>query len=174
MANNRTCAIVITYHPPASLFEHLATLRSQAQGLVVVDNGSTPDELEKLKSENSTIDFHLIENSENRGVAAALNTGIRWAIENRFEWVALFDQDSVIPEGYLDAMFADVRSQPDIDRIAIVAPQYKAPYTGELYKSAYKAEDGSPLEVMTSGSLLPTWIFEKCGWFEEALFIDEV
>lgn len=89
MTANRTCAIVITYHPQASLFEHFATLRSQAQGLVVVDNGSTPDELEKLKSETSTIDFHLIENGENRGVAAALNTGIRWAIENRYEWVAL-------------------------------------------------------------------------------------
>jgi rhamnosyltransferase len=173
-AANNACAVVVTYHPSASIFAHLATLRAQAQGLVVVDNGSTSAVLTQLKSEGEATDFHLIENRENRGVATALNTGVRWAVENRYRWVALFDQDSTVPDGYLNAMFAGVESQSDMERIAIVAPQYRDPDTGVLYKSAYTAEDGSPLEVMTSGSLLPTWVFEMCGWFEESLFIDEV
>ena len=142
MSGNGACGIVITYHPKDSVFEHLSILRSQADGLVVVDNGSTPDVLERLRSESYAIGFHLIESGENRGVAAALNTGIKWAIENKSKWVALFDQDSTIPEGYIDALLAGVSSQSDPERIAIVAPQYRNPSTGQLYKSGFKAEDG--------------------------------
>ena len=169
-----TCAVVVTYHPEASVLEHLSSLRSQADGLVVVDNASGLATLELLRRESETLNFRLIESSQNLGVAAALNTGIRWAIENKFQWVALFDQDSTIPEGYLDAMHLCVASAEDPGRIAIVAPQYRDPLEDGLYMSRFAAEDGAPLEVMTSGSLLPTWIFEKCGWFDEAFFIYQV
>ena len=174
MPDDNACAVVITYHPESSVFERLSLLQSQASGLVVVDNGSRPSVLEKLRNASQSGGFRLIENGENRGVASALNTGIRWAIENEYEWVALFDQDSTIPEGYLDAMFTCIASQADPARIAIVAPQYRDPLEHGLYRSRFSAEDGTPLEVMSSGSLLPVGIFEQCGGFEEELFIDQV
>jgi rhamnosyltransferase len=141
---------------------------------VVVDNGSKPAVIESLRRESERVGFRLIENGENRGIAAALNTGIRWAIDNDFEWVVLFDQDSAIPEGYIDGLLASVESETDQERIAIVAPQYRNPVQDGLYRSRFSAQDGTPLEIMTTGSMLPTRIFEKCGWFEEALFIDQV
>jgi rhamnosyltransferase len=174
MSSHDTCAVVITYHPEPSVFERLTLFRSQANGLVVVDNGSKPAVIESLRRESERVGFRLIENGENLGIAAALNTGIRWAIDNNFEWVVLFDQDSAIPEGYIDALLASVVSETDQERIAIVAPQYRDPVQDGLYRSRFSAQDGTPLEIMTTGSLLPTWIFEKCGWFEEALFIDQV
>jgi rhamnosyltransferase len=36
------------------------------------------------------------------------------------------------------------------------------------------AKDGGPLVAITSGSLMPTAIFDQCGWFEEELIIDGV
>ena len=174
MSSHNTCAVVVTYHPEPTVFEHLTAFRSQADGLVVVDNGSKLEEIESLRRESERTGFRLIENGENRGIAAALNTGIRWAIERSYEWVVLFDQDSTIPEGYLDALFASVESETDPEMIAIVAPQYRDPLQDGLYRSRCSAQDGTPLEIMTTGSMLPTWIFERCGWFEEALFIDQV
>ncbi len=174
MPTHRTCAVVITYHPEPSVFVHLSSLQCEADGLVVVDNGSDPVVIEKLRSASQATGFHLIENGENRGVAAALNSGVRWAIENKFQWVALFDQDSSVPEGYLATMHKCAAAESDRERIAIFAPQYRGTLDDRLHKSLFTAEDGAPLEVMTSGSLMPVWIFEKCGWFEEAFFIDQV
>jgi rhamnosyltransferase len=173
MPTNTTCAIVVTYHPADSVFELLSTLHSQAQGVVVVDNGSTSAVLEKIRIESEAIGFQLIENGENLGIAAALNTGIRWAIEHKYEWVALFDQDSSVLECYFDDMFETMISSGSREKIGIVAPVYKDPSTGTLRKSS-AGEDGTLLAVMTSGSLMPVWIFERCGWFEEGFFIDEV
>jgi rhamnosyltransferase len=101
-----------------------------------------------------------------------LNTGVRWAIENKFEWVALFDQDSSVSECYFDAMFRTIASSATPEKIGIVAPQYRVPSTGILYMPPV-IEDGTLL-VVTSGSLMPLWIFERCGWFEEGFFIDAV
>jgi rhamnosyltransferase len=126
-----------------------------------------------MRRESEAIGFHLIENGENRGVAAALNTGIQWAIENKYEWVALFDQDSFVSECYFDAMFETVVSSAAPEKIGIVAPRYRDFFTGVLSKIS-SLEDGQPRTVMTSGSLMPVWIFERCGWFEEGLFIDQV
>ena len=170
---NGTCAVVVTYHPADSVFEHLSTLHSQAQGLVVVDNGSTPAVLVKMRIESEAVGFHLIENGENRGVAAALNTGIRWAIESKYEWVALFDQDSSIPDCYFDTMLGKVASSATPEKIGIVAPLYRDPSTGSLDNPS-PGKDDTLWAVMTSGSLMPVWIFEKCGWFEEEFFIDQI
>ncbi|MDR3409391.1 MAG: glycosyltransferase family 2 protein [Formivibrio sp.] len=170
---NGTCAIVVTYHPADSVFEHLSILRSQVPGLVVVDNGSTPDVLERMRSESKRIGFYLIENGENRGVAAALNTGVRWAIENEYEWVALFDQDSSVPECYFDAMFRTIASSTMLDKIGVIAPIYRDPSTGYL-DNPFPGNDDTLWAVMTSGSLMPVWIFKRCGWFEEEFFIDQV
>jgi rhamnosyltransferase len=126
-----------------------------------------------MRSESKRIGFHLIENRENRGIAAALNTGVRWAIENKYEWVALFDQDSVVPECYFDAMFRTINSSAKPEKIGIVAPLYRDPSTGSV-DNPYPGNDDTFWAVMTSGSLMPVWIFERCGWFEEAFFIDQV
>jgi hypothetical protein len=64
----------------------------------------------------------VLTNSAKRGVVAALNVGIRWAIENKYEWVALFDQESAISEGYFDAMFVTIVSSAAPDKIGFVAP----------------------------------------------------
>jgi len=173
MPANGTCAIVVTYHPADSVFEHLSTLRSQAQGLVVVDNGSALAVLERMRSESEATGFHLIENGENRGIAAALNTGVRWAIENGYEWVALFDQDSSVPDHYFEAMFRTIASCASPEKVGVLAPRYRDPSTGQVGSYPLE-EDGTLLAAMTSGSLMPVWVFEKCGWFEEDLFIDEV
>src|SRR5690349_13866574 len=99
-------AIVVTYHPDDSFPERFEVLKGQVGGLLVVDNDSGPAAVSMLREAAERLDMHLILNSENLGVAKALNIGIARAIAGRYEWALLFDQDTVPG----DEMFEGLRS----------------------------------------------------------------
>jgi rhamnosyltransferase len=174
MDQNGVCAVVITFWPKPDILKNLAKVRPQVQGLVVVDNGSPAETLAPLREASVDMGFELLENDENIGIGAALNIGVRAAISNGFQWVVLFDQDSVIDDGFVEALLASYGSDQDRPMIAMVAPVYRNPKTLVIYKSAFIARDGAPLEVMSSGSLIPVSTFKNCGWFREDFFIDQV
>ena len=124
------CAVIVTYHPTAEMLENMPRVLDQVQGLVVVDNGSDTSEIEPLRAISRTLGFHLIENSENLGIAEALNQGVLWAKNEGFPWVVLFDQDSGITDGFVSLMFALWESHPHRERVGSIQPRYVDPKTG--------------------------------------------
>jgi rhamnosyltransferase len=168
-----TCAVVITFHPHAAVWDNLAKVRQQVEALLVVDNGSSPESLAPFHAFPVDPGFTLIGNKANLGIAAALNIGVRWAKARGFEYVALFDQDSTVTDGFIEAMVATYESHPQRGRVAVVTPTQVERITG-LPRGQECAKDGGPLVAITSGSLMPTAIFDQCGWFEEELIIDGV
>jgi len=167
------CAIIVTYHPSVAMAANLSKVLEQVQGLVVVDNGSTPEELATVRAACQQGNDHLIENGENLGIAEALNRGVQWATGQGFPWVIFLDQDSQMTDGFIEKMFAAWRRCSDRNRIAAIQPTYWNPETKEI-SSVYRAKDGGPVSSFTSGSLMPTWIFDKIGLFEPKYFIDFV
>jgi len=148
-------------------------IRSQVEALVVVDNASPADALAPIVAASRKLDFEVIRNSSNLGVAAALNIGVRWARSQGHFFAALFDQDSEMTDGFMAAMLQEYEARPLRERIAVVTPRHLEHESGEWERPAM-AEDGSPLVAITSGSLMPLGVFDRCGWFEEDLFIDRV
>lgn len=173
MTAQSVCAVVVTYHPAAGAIEHIAKVLAQVEGLVVVDNGSNADAINLLRTTSHDFGFQLIENEANLGIAEALNQGVRWAASEGYPWVILFDQDSTITEGFMGHMFAAWQSHPLRERVSSIHPRYVDPKTG-IEAAVPRASDGSPVFPMTSGSLMPTWIFNKIGWFASEYFIDLV
>jgi rhamnosyltransferase len=169
----RVCAVIVTYHPSSGMLENMASIVAQVQGLVVVDNGSDDDEVRSLRAASRSLGFQLIENGSNLGIAAALNQGVLWAKDNDFPWVILFDQDSKITEGFVGQMFSSWESHPERERIGSMHPRYTNPETG-AQAEMQRASDGSPLTSLTSGALMPAWIFDKVGLFASEYFIDLV
>jgi rhamnosyltransferase len=170
---NDVCAIIITYRPEMDVLGNIAKVRSQVHGLVVVDNGSAEAARAPFHAASQKLDFTLIENGKNLGIAAALNIGVQWAQSRGYKWGALFDQDSTVTDGFISAMLHEYHTHPRPESIAIVTPRHVDRKTGEWRAPAF-AKDGTPLVAITSGSLMPVSIFEKCGWFEEDLIIDRV
>lgn len=168
-----TCAVIVTYHPGLSILETLQQLLSQVQGLVIVDNGSAASEVEALRSAAQDLGFCLIENGENLGIAEALNQGVRWAKGEGHAWVLLFDQDSRMCDKFVEKMFKTWLSHPNRDRIASIHPRYMHPQLG-CRPLAPRASDGTLIWCMSSGTLMPLWIFDKIGWFASEFFIDWV
>jgi rhamnosyltransferase len=168
------CAIIVTYWPTEALLAHVSKLRNQVAALVLVDNTPGTESVELLEEISRRHSCILIRNHVNAGIATALNIGARWAISQGFAFVALFDQDSSVPEGYIKAMLSEYNSDAERDKVGLIAPRYKDPTTGVLTKIPRLAPDGAPLEIMTSGSLIPVKVFSLCGFFREDFFIDQV
>lgn len=167
------CAVIVTYHPTAQTLENLPNVLAQVQGLVVVDNGSNADEIDPLRKASQTIGFKMIENGENLGVAEALNQGVRWAKSEGYPWAILFDQDSRITEGFIGQLFSAWKSHPHREQVGSIQPRYADPET-HFEAAVPRASDGSPVLPMTSGALMPVWIFDRIGWFASEYFIDLV
>jgi rhamnosyltransferase len=173
LQSNSVCAVIVTFHPEPDVVENLSKVRQQVQGLVVVDNGSPQDAIQRLRSASHQLGFELIENGENLGIGAALNTGIRWVQANTFEWVILFDQDSAVTDGFMDAMLHAFENISKRDRLGILVPRYVDKRSGiPLPQDA--AKSGGLETAMTSGSLMRVSSFREHGLFEEELFIDSV
>src|SRR5665213_1179891 len=173
MVSNSVCAVVVTFHPESDVLESLSKVRQQVQALVVVDNGSPETSINLLRAASHQTGFELIENGENLGIGAALNIGIRWAEVNGFEWVILFDQDSAVMEGFMDAMLRGFENISKRDRLAILVPRYVDKRSG-IPLPQDRAKSGGLQTAMTSGSLMRVSLFHEHGLFEEELFIDSV
>jgi rhamnosyltransferase len=173
MEKKSVCAVVVTYRPDAAVLDNLAAIRPQVQGLVVVDNGSSEEKLNRLRLAAPDMGFTLIENGDNLGIATGLNIGVKWAQSEGYTWVALFDQDSTAPPSFIDTMRRAYDTNRRGDRAALLVPRYIDSRLGHPLPANYAA-NGSLQVAMTSGSLMPVAIFSQEGWFEESFFIDGV
>jgi O-antigen/teichoic acid export membrane protein/GT2 family glycosyltransferase len=172
---NQSClAIVVSYNPGEHLIEFVQKLLVQFDEVLIIDNKSENESLTYL---NQAKDFgcKIIYNTENLGIASALNQGFRYA-KNKYEWVCTFDQDSNIPEDYRIKLFASLISHPEKNKVAVIGPQIfemnlnkSVPYS--WLKNARIFEVPT---VITSGSLIRLSAFEVVGGFNERLFIDYV
>ncbi|MDO5604926.1 MAG: glycosyltransferase [Paracoccus sp. (in: a-proteobacteria)] len=80
--------------------------------VLVVDNGSPPAELERLRAATAgDARVRLIENGENLGFARGNNVGIEAA---RGEYVLLLNNDTYVPPGALAAMVRHLERNPGI------------------------------------------------------------
>ena len=173
IAPQAVCAVIVTHQPTVSMIDNLSQTRAQVDALVVVDNGSGFEQIGSLRAASQTLGFELISNPENLGIAEALNQGVRWAKKRSYPWIILFDQDSRIDDGFMRRMFAAWETHPARERVASIHPRYVNPDTG-IEPAVFRARDGGPITSMTSGALMPSWIFDRVGFFPAEFFIDQV
>jgi rhamnosyltransferase len=171
--NHSVGAVIVSYNPSSDILRSIATLRPQVSSIVVVDNGSSEQNLAILRGARSEYDFELIENGSNLGIAVALNIGVREFRAEGYLWVALFDQDSCVEPGFIDSMLAASENAPNPSQVGIVCPVYLDTSTGIAFP-IQRSKTGEVLSAMTSGSLIPTRLFDRIGAFNEPLFIDYV
>ena len=173
MPGHSVSAVIVSYNPSADVLANIAALRPQVDSIVVVDNGSSEQNLAMLRRGRSEFDFELIENGCNLGIAAALNIGIREAKAKGCFWVALFDQDSTVEPGFIDLMREAYESSANPSQVGIVCPAYLDRLTG-ITLPLPRSKAGEVVATPTSGSLIPVERFDKLGPFNESLFMDYV
>lgn len=163
-------AVITAYRPDAgSLASFVAALRPQVEAVIVVDDGSGASAPFDGAVEAGAI---LVAHDENRGIAAALNTGIAGARAHvDAEWILTFDQDSSVSPDYVASLVATAQAATAAGiRVGLVAPRR----VEGLPALEDGTRDGFVLgsEPIQSGLLIPVAVLDAVGPFTEALFID--
>jgi rhamnosyltransferase len=169
----RVCAVVVTYNPHPTFIDNIAALGAQAGHIVVVDNGSSGETEQQLRELEARQDCTVIRNHQNLGIAAALNLGVNHAIGVGFDWVATFDQDSRISDGFISRMLETYQQAEHPEKVALIAPTYVDRESG-VHQPLMRASDGEILVTMTSGNMLPSSAILEVGAFDESLYMDYV
>ena len=172
-------AIYVIYNPIFDILQKsIMTLIHQVDEIWISDNS--------FKKQNTFIGHKKINYNwlnGNKGISIAQNYGIQYAINKGYEYIIFMDQDSIVKDNYISNLTSAFNTIKKYDpNIVAIGPQAINRDTNKelntnSYKSLKKAEDLSYIEVdelMCSGSLWQTDVFNKIGLMDETLFIDGV
>lgn len=182
------CAVVVTYcFYGASLEKCLTAISPQVGEVVLVDNGS-PNAGDLIAMTAALTNAHSIFLQGNAGIAAAQNRGMEYALDAGFEYMILFDQDSIPSEGMVETLRqAHVKLRSAGQKVAAVGPRLFDPRL-ERYLPFYTYAGGryAPIGMdaaaefvrtpilISSGLFFHRDVIMEAGFMEAGLFIDHV
>jgi rhamnosyltransferase len=163
-------AVVPTYHPDHDVVSNMRGLIGQVDRLIVVDDGSGAsaagvlDEIARLGASTLVLD-------RNRGIAGALNAGVREALADGADFVVTTDQDTLLPAGYIEASLATFAQANPVTRLGIVCADR---VNGQPSLPTWTSPEGLGLvpEAIQSGFVIAREVFDRAGLFDERLVID--
>lgn len=184
---NNVVAIVVTFHPVLEVLEQLLDrLSSQVDSILVVDNGSNKD-LSTWYKISQTESVEILQLGENKGVAAAHNVGIQWALKHSATFVLLMDQDSIPAVDMVENLiFALKKKSQEGASVAAVGANYLdikgsqlSPFvklTGcKLHRVGCADNEIVAVDhLISSGCLISLSALNVIGTMEQKLFIDYV
>jgi len=82
--------------------------------VIVVDNGSIDESVQKLKdwleSNKSVMDYKLLINGYNAGFAGGNNVGVKYALEQKSDYILLLNNDTIVAPDFLDKLIETTES----------------------------------------------------------------
>lgn len=155
---------IVLFNPQKERFEEsLDHLKEQVGTIYIFDNSA---------ASTDSYDESIVYLSEKRncGIAYALNRIMERAKEDGYNWVITMDQDSVIPDGMICGFEKNIKEH---ENVGIVCPQVI-----DKRRRYIQIENNSMEEYVdfciTSASCTSVEAWEKCGKFDEWMFIDLV
>lgn len=171
MSEKKAVGIVL-YNPNiVRWIQCLTAVERQCNKIYLVDNHSEniSEILQVIKKHNSCT---LIQNSENKGIAAALNQIMLAAEADGYKWVLTLDDDSLCEPNLCEKLWQKT-NESDVGIICPVAVDDKI----GSFEYGAKSDTENFREIqdcITAGSLTNVAIWRKCGGFDEKMFIDFV
>jgi len=114
----RLAVVVLNWNAAADTLRCVDALRRELgehDELIVVDNGSAPDQLEPLAELTGVT---LLRNRDNLGFAGGTNVGVRHALAQDAEWVLWWNNDALPRPGAIAKLLATAER----DRLAAAQP----------------------------------------------------
>lgn len=173
--------IIVTFHPNN---EHLSIIVDCILKTgcfpIIVDNSENT----KLLSDAFAEKCKVIKLGENKGIAAAQNIGIEYAIKHSADIIGFFDQDSLVDY----ELIIEIKKALALNFVEVAAPMSVDLKTGKEYYSQHINRIGFPKDIknvqdkkiicadltISSGTFVKRMVFEKVGFFDESFFIDFV
>lgn len=198
---SRVCAVIVTWQPDLPPLQNLLeSLLTQDCPFIVVDNGSAniaelQTLIDRLGAGYPEVAAPvLVSWTQNRGLATAMNEGLRLARDKSYPFIVLFDQDSLISADFIAAMLAQWEQLQALDNSgryhlppAAIGPRLQDPENGR--RTAFRCfrwlrRSDSPVEgypglyetdfLISSGTLISTSALEVIGPMKDEYFIDNI
>ena len=120
----------------------------------------------------------MVRHRSNTGIARSLNDGLRAAVDADATWLLTVDQDSEIPEDYVERLVLAAGFAADalgIEHVGAVAAGSIDDASGELsYPVSFDGDVLITQEVIQTGTLWDVQAMTAVGGFDESLGIDAV
>lgn len=174
---DKICAVIVTYNCDGNFLNTFNSVVNQVDKIVIVDNGSKSSTIEMLKKLKEEKGAELILCGDNLGIAAALNKGVKYALENNYQWVITLDHDSNLKEDMVGKLLEAYYTLDDDKKKKVVSllPRYIELGLNVEEQLNKEQEDIKYIDGgITSGNLVNRKAFEEVGLFDEKLFIDFV
>lgn len=153
--------------------------------VVIVENGSVDNSIQVI--ERQFPDVVLLKNPVNLGFAGGVNTGIRYALGQGFEAIALFNNDAVADKEWLAGLVRNMEKYPEVGMVTCKLMSMDKSHidsTGDIYTTwgipfprgrdepITDKYDNSPWIFGVSGgaSLYRSAMFKDIGLFDEDFF----
>jgi GT2 family glycosyltransferase len=140
--NNQTAIIVLNWNAPQDTIQCLESLlplveKNQAR-IIVCDNDSNDNSVDLItrwalmhfpdNCENADeAQFVLFQIESNSGYAAGNNVGIQYALDHDFQYVWILNNDTVVAENALTALFDCIEQHPEVGCYGSTLVDYSEP-----------------------------------------------
>jgi len=131
------------YKDTSECIKSLLNLDYSNYRIIVVDNASTDDSLQRLKEEFGQ-KAHFIQNKKNLGFTGANNVGFQYALVNGFQYVFVLNNDTVVDKNSLKALVSFVESNDD-KNLGIISPKIY-----NYYKKDHIESKGGIIDIVRS------------------------
>lgn len=178
-------AVVVFYNPEGDYFNRCLSIASQVDKLIVYDNSIDSDVITENKNNILKIDNATYHSEEsNKGIGKALNYAVIKAKEDGYDLLLTFDQDTEVPNSYVESLTLSYLSEKNIGAIGPIYkdinvnrecrfPVSSGPFVVRRTLSG-ESKIQDVLSIITSGTLYPVKVFDEIGFFDEDFFIDYI
>jgi rhamnosyltransferase len=198
---SRVCAIIVTWQPDLPQLQTLfESLLNQHCPFIVVDNGSRNvvelmGLVEELANRYPAVTMPvLVSWDQNKGLATAMNEGVKLAQNAAYPFVLFFDQDSQISQDFVSAMLLQWQQLTVLDNSgryhlppAAIGPRLQDPDSGRRTPFRcfrWRRRSDCPVNgfpglyetdfLISSGSLISMPALETIGLMKDEYFIDNI
>ena len=153
--------------------------------ILLIDNGSADESLEKLKKFESHKKITFMKNPKNLGFSGGVNCGIRYALQHNFPYTVLLNNDATISKTWLKKLVETMQKTKAsiVTGLLLSSDGKKIESTGDSYSRwglpFPRQRDETTASALSSGyvfggtagaSLYKTALFEEIGLFDEIFF----
>lgn len=187
MKNPKVAVVVLNYKGWHDSIKCIQSLLKQTYAnfhIILIENGSYDESAQKL-SELKDERLTYIEESVNHGFTGGVNIGIRWAMNNNYDCVALLNNDAHTEPDWLEKLVGTMtRTDASIVTGLLLSDDGRfIDDAGDEYstwgipslraegKPASEAPESGPIFGATGGATLyKISLFEEIGLFDEVFF----
>lgn len=172
--------VLVLFNPDISLLKSsIDRLYNQVDLIFLSDNSSKEFDISIIEEYGGKCLYQKM--NGNIGIAAAQNYGIKYFIDQSYDYVIFMDQDSIAPENLLGCLLHDLEYLKKLNvKVGGIGPRPVNRQTEKDYRGIFKK--GHPfsdnitevVSLISSATLVPIECFKDVGLLESQLFIDGV